>query len=388
MDNENKLFGVAALFDTPDQIIKAAREASAAGFTKFDVNTPYPVHGMDRAMKLKPTKLGFVTLFFGFSGAFFILLFMFWAMSQNYPMIVGGKPFFALPAFIPITFETAVLLGAIATVFGMIAAFFNLPFNDHPLHDTEYMKAVSSDKYGLVIEADDKLFNRERVLSLFRDLDASFVEDVFYPEKIAIPIFSRKFIISLIVIAVITSLSTYLFLNKILYITPFDWMMEQEKELPQKKSTFFADDFGMRKPVAGTVAKGFLPYPYMGQTNPKEVLSNPILPSKNIIELGKRKFNTFCSPCHGTYADGDSRLRGQFPNPPSLHTTRVRDFADGMIYHIMTNGQNAMPSYAQQITREERWSIVHYLRVLQRAKNAKPEDIKALSKETVTNGTR
>jgi len=385
MGNENKLFGIAALFDTPDQIIHAAKKVSSAGYKIFDVNTPYPVHGMDRAMGLKPTRLGFVTLFFGFSGASFILLFMWWAMSQNYPMIVGGKPFFALPAFIPITFETAVLLGALSTVFGMIAAFFNLPFNNHPLHDTAYMKAVSSDKYGLVIECEDKLFNKENVISLFKEEKASLIEDIYFPEIISVPVFEKKFIFSLIIIAFITSFSTYLILNKILYITPFDWMMDQDKVVPQEKSVFFADNFGMRKKVDGTVARGFIPYPFMGQLNPKEVLSNPLMSTKEVIDLGRRKFNTFCTPCHGNYADGDGRLRGQFPNPPSLHTTRVRQFPDGMIYHIITNGQNAMPSYASQISRDERWAIVNYVRVLQRAKNANPQDLEVIKKETVTN---
>lgn len=169
-------------------------------------------------------------------------------------------------------------------------------------------------------------------------------------------------------------------------MTPYNWMMDQSKTNPQSKSKFYADDFGMRKPVAGTIARGFIPYPFKGQSAPKEVLTNPILSTQESIALGKRKFNTFCSPCHGYYADGDSRLRGQFPNPPSLHTTRVREFPDGMIYHIITNGQNAMPSYESQITRIERWSIINYLRVMQRAKNAKPEDLKEINnKETATN---
>lgn len=384
--SDNKLYGVAALFDTPDSIIEASKKVNAAGYKKFDVNTPYPVHGMDSAMGLKPTRLGFVTLAFGFSGAIFIMLFMWWTLSQNYPMIIGGKPFFAMPAFIPITFETTVLLGALSTVFGMIAAFFNLPNNNHPLHDTNYMRSVSSDKYGLVIEADDKLFDEVKVKGLFKDLGASSIEEVFFPEIIKVPVFEKKFILSLIAAAALTSLTTYLILNKILYITPFNWMMEQSKTNPQSKSKFYADEFGMRRPVTGTVAKGYVPYPYKGQAVPKEFLSNPVIPTKESIDLGKRKFNTFCSPCHGYYADGDSRLRGQFPNPPSLHTTRVREFPDGMIYHIITNGQNAMPSYEAQVTREERWSIINYIRVLQRAKNARPEDLKTLNnKETANN---
>jgi hypothetical protein len=384
MVNE-KLYGVTGLFDTPDEIVHAAKEVKKAGYKNFDVNTPYPIHGMDRAMGLTRTKIGFLTLFFGFSGTAFILLFMFWTMSIDYPMVIGGKPFFALPAFIPITFETTVLLGAIATVFGMLAVFFNLPSNNHPLHDTDYMRNVSSDKYGLVIEAEDPAFDEKEVSQFLKNLGSGKVDSVYYPSKEIVPIFQKRFIIFLVLIAAFVSLGTYLTLNKAMYIEPFHWMSDQDRLSPQQRSTVFADGFGMRKPVEGTVARGYLPYPYKGIAVPTEVLSNPLLPTKEVLDLGQKKFLTYCSPCHGNFGDGDSRLRGQFPNPPTLHSDRARSFSDGMIYHIMVNGQNVMPSYQSQTTSEERWSIVHYIRALQRAKNAKLTDLEMIKKESVSN---
>lgn len=385
MNKTGKLFGIAALFDNPESIIAAAKKVVNEGYKKFDVNTPYPLHGMDSAMGLKRSKLGFVTLFFGFSGTAFILWFMYWTMSVNYPLVIGGKPYFALPAFIPITFEFTVLLAAISTVFGMIMAFFNLPYNNHPIHDTEYMRRVSVDKYGLVISSEDPIFNEREVTALFNELRAVSIEEIYYPEIEKYPVFDLKFIGFLIIIALITSGTTYWTLNKFMFMVPFNWMENQDRVNPQSKSQFFSDQFGMREPVEGTVARGFTPYPYMGIAEPKEYLVNPILPTKESIELGKRKFLTFCSPCHGNFADGDSRLRGQFPSPPSLHTQRAIDFPDGRIYHVITNGQNAMPSYASQITREERWSIVNYIRVLQRAENATTADIKEIKEASSGN---
>jgi mono/diheme cytochrome c family protein len=378
---DNKLFGIAALFDSPDKIIDAARKTESAGYSKFDVNTPYPVHGMDKAMGLKPSTLGYVTLFFGFSAAAFILLFMWWTLTRNYPMIIGGKPYFALPAFIPITFESTVLLAAISTFLGILVVYFKLPANSHPLHDSDYMKAVSSDKYGLVIESEDPLFDINRTDTFIKNLNPSSVELIYYPEKEVYSLFQPKFILLLVMIALVVSTSTYITLNKLLFITPFGWMSEQDKEMPQRRSIFFSDGFGMRKPVSGTVARGFIPYPYMGLTAPSAVLTNPLLPTEEVLALGKRKFLTFCSPCHGNTADGDSRLRGQFPNPPTLHSDKIRKYPDGMIYHIITNGQNAMPSYALQVTRDERWAIINYIRVLQRAKNANPSDLSAINME-------
>jgi hypothetical protein len=388
MISEKKLFGIAATFNTPNEIINATKKIADSGYTRFDVNTPYPVHGMDDAMQLKSSKLGFVTLVMGLTGATLALLFMYWTMSVDYRMVIGGKPFFAFPAFIPITFEVTVLLATLSTVIGMIALFFRLPDNKHPLHDTEYMKSVSADKFGIVIESSDVKFGEQSVKELLQALKPFKLEMIYYPEEVKYPIFQPKFIGFLIVVAVLVSGTTYVTLNKLLYLTPYNWMMEQDKLNPQKPSTLFADGYGMRTPVEGTVARGFIPYPYKGETNPKEVLSNPFLPTKENLALGKEKFNTYCSPCHGYFADGDSRLRGQFPSPPTLHSKRAIGFSDGMIYHIITNGQNVMPSYASQVTREERWAIINYVRVLQRAQNASESDLNEIKKETGSNVTK
>lgn len=387
MNNEKKIYGITALFKSPDEIISVANKIAEAGYTKFDVNTPYPVHGMDDAMKLKPSRLGFITLVFGLTGAAVALLFMYWTMSIDYPMVIGGKPFFALPAFIPVTFEVTVLLATVMTVVSMLAIFFGLPRNNHPLHNTNYMKKVSKDHYGVVIESVDPKFDELKIKEFLGSLNPVDTELVYYPVADGYAIFQPKFLMFLFLTVIVVSGGTYFLLNKLMYMTPFDWMMEQDKLTPQKTSELFSDGYGMRKPVEGSVARGFIPYPFKGEDNPREVLLNPFIPTKENIELGKKKYLTYCSPCHGDFGDGDSRLKGQFPNPPTLHSSRGREFSDGMIYHIITNGQNIMPSYASQIARDERWAIVNYIRVLQRAKNSTESDLELAKKETGGNGT-
>lgn len=381
----NKLFGLTALFNTPDELVQAATKVNELGYKNYDVHTPYPLHGMDAVMKLKPSKLGYVTLSFGLSGAAFALLFMYWAMSIDYPMIIGGKPFFALPAFVPITFEVTVLFATLATVIGMLAFYFKFPSNSHPLHDTPYMKAVSSDKYGICIEADDVLFDFEKVNLLFKELHAKNISEVYFPAVERTNIFEPKFLTLLALVALLTSGATYVTLNKLIYLTPFDWMMNQNRVNAQSKSLFYADSFGMRKPVEGTVARNYIPYEYKGLAAPVVPLSNPLTPTNEVMNLGKKRFLTFCSPCHGNLGDGDSRLRGQFPNPPSLHSEKVRGWLDGNIYHVIVNGQNVMPSYASQLSRDERWAVIHYIRALQKAKNASPSEILEAKKETSSN---
>jgi hypothetical protein len=145
------LYGYTGIFDTPDDIIHAAEKVADEGYEKYDVNTPYPVHGMDDAMKLPPSKLGYAALVFGLSGTVSALAIMYFMSVIDYAIIIGGKPFFAFPAFVPIMFEVTVLAASIATVVTMIAIFFKFPNISHPLHNTDYMKKVSSDKYGICL---------------------------------------------------------------------------------------------------------------------------------------------------------------------------------------------------------------------------------------------
>lgn len=371
-----KIYSIGGLFDTPDSITHAAEEAVKEGYTKFDVNTPYPVHGMESAMKLKPSLIGLVTLFVGLSGAAFAFMFMYWVSVVDYPLIIGGKPFFSWPAFIPVTFEVTVLSAAVGTVAVLIALFFKFPNNAHPLHDTNYMKHVSSDRFGLNVTAIDPLFDESKVRDFLSRAGAKDIEIFYEPERKPIRVFDPKFIGLLVVIAMVTAGVTYFTLNKLLYMPPFTWMAEQDRLSSQSQNAMFTDGFGMRNPVEGTVARGFTPYEFKGQ--PDSVvrnLSNPLPFSKEVIDRGKMRFDTYCSPCHGYFGKGDSRLNGQFPNPPTLHSDKVRNWPDGNIYHVITNGQNVMPSYDKQITRDDRWAIIHYIRVLQRSLNAKDTDL-------------
>lgn len=379
MMSEKVLFAISAIFNTPDEIIHAAEKTAEKGYKKFDVNTPYPIHGMPQAMKLGRSKLGYAALIFGLSGTLAALLMTFWMSAIDYPQIIGGKPFFAFPKYVPIMFEVTVLAAAIGTVVTMLFFFFKFPNNSHPLHDTDYMKKVSSDKFGVVIQADDELFNYGEVKRFLSEIGASEVNEIYWDDEEVSTnprVLEPKFLGFLLVTAILISGVTYFSLNKLMFMVPFNWMMEQDKLLPQETSTLFADGFSMRPPVEGTISRGTIPYPYYGQPELAEKnLINPLDFTKENLDLGKKNYDIFCSPCHGYFGEGDSRLRGQFPNPPSIHSEKVRTWSDGRIYHVIAEGQNVMPSYSTQMTREEKWATVLYIRALQRALNAKESDL-------------
>lgn len=382
-DNEprsKKLYGLASLYNTPNEIINAASVVAGKGYEKFDVYTPYPMHGMDDAMGMSKPKIGYVSFIFGFLGLFLALLMMWWMSGIDYQNIIGGKPFFSLPPSIPITFEGTVLLTGIATTLGLIILFAKLPSINSPIQDTEFMSRVTSDKFGIVIKADDEKFILDDVKNLFRSSGAFEVQEIFYRESNLTnktPIFDGKFFMAIIGTAVVTAVVSYFTLNWVLYdVVPFDWMWKQDRIDAQSKSDFFTNKSGMRMPVNGTVARGFLPYEYKGLPDSSvRLLANPIAVSKESLERGQDRFNIYCSPCHGYFGEGDGRLRGLFPKPPSLHNQKVMNWADGNIYHVITNGQNVMPSYAEQVSVNDRWNIVNYIRTLQRSKNASDEDL-------------
>ncbi len=372
-------YGVTALFDTVDDLVHAVDETVRKGYTHFDAHTPYPVHGLDRRARLKPSNLGYFAFVFGLLGALSAIGFITWVTVTDYPLIIGGKPFWSWPAFVPVVFEVTVLLASVLSTVTMIVLYFKFPNNAHPLHDTPYMKSVSADKYGLCIEATDPKFEIGTAKDFLRHAGGKHITTIsFVPEDMehSLRLFDTRFLGVLAVTVLAVSAVTYGVLNHALSLPPFDWMMEQPKLKAQMPSELFTDGKGMRVPVAGTVARGFLPYAFKGKPGEAgKYLVNPLLPTREVLERGKAKYLTFCSPCHGNVGEGDSRLQGQFPNPPTLHSDKARAWRDGNIYHVITDGQNIMPSYASQIPQDDRWAIVHYVRVLQRAHNAKESDL-------------
>ena len=157
-------------------------------------------------------------------------------------------------------------------------------------------------------------------------------------------------------------------------------MDNQPRYEAQASSEFFENGAVMQDPVPGTVAQGFLRDDdalYRGVNSEGEFLKvAPVYFTEQRLRRGEERFNIYCSPCHSRIGDGRGIMvnRGYVP-PPSFHTDRIRKMPDGQIFDVITNGVRNMPSYRNQIPPDDRWSIVAYLRVLQRAQNASIEDI-------------
>ncbi len=134
----------------------------------------------------------------------------------------------------------------------------------------------------------------------------------------------------------------------------------------------------MRMPVKGTVPRNYVPYAYA--KDPERAgreLKNPLRKTGDTLVRGQALYNTYCIVCHGVAGEGDGTVVPKFPRPPSLQSDKVRGWSDGRIYHVISVGQNLMPSYASQIATADRWAVIHYIRALQRSKHPTPSDLKA-----------
>jgi len=157
-------------------------------------------------------------------------------------------------------------------------------------------------------------------------------------------------------------------------------MHVQPRQNPLSYSDFYADHRSARPPVEGTVARGQLAadaYFYTGKigTNPGDVMPFPV--TKEVLERGRERFNIYCAPCHSRVGDGKGFIpsRGFSRMPPSYHIPRLQKAPLGYFFDVMTNGFGIMPDYASQISPEDRWKIVAYIRALQLSQNATMGDV-------------
>lgn len=174
---EGGLYGVMARFRDPQELLHAVEAAREAGYTKMDAYTPYPVEAVFEALGHRNSKVPFLTLCGGLAGAIGGFSLCYWSSVIAYPINVGGRPFFSWPAWIPVTFECAVLVGGLTAAIGMIALN-RLPQPYHPVFNAPGFEAASRDGYFLCIEADDPGFDPEAARSFLSSLMAIEVCDV------------------------------------------------------------------------------------------------------------------------------------------------------------------------------------------------------------------
>jgi len=170
-----KPYGLIAEFDTPAALLAAAEKVRDAGYRRWDVFTPFPIHGIDKVMGLKNSLAGWFSLAMG-GGAFLSGMGLLWYTNAfDYPLIVGGKPMFSLPmSFVP-SYILMVMGGAIGALVGMLALN-QLPRLNHPLLNCERFALVSRDRFVLAIGANDEQFCAVETRRLLATIGGTHIE--------------------------------------------------------------------------------------------------------------------------------------------------------------------------------------------------------------------
>ncbi|MFG0316141.1 MAG: quinol:electron acceptor oxidoreductase subunit ActD [Planctomycetota bacterium JB042] len=406
---EMKLHGVVGEYDNVDDLVEACEKVRDAGYTKWDAHTPFPVHGIDDAMGIKSTILPWIVLGGGLTGLGLATGMQWWMNAVDYPYIISGKPFWSLPASVPIMFELTVLLSALTAFIGLMVLNL-LPEFYHPLFRSKRFARATDDRFFISIDAADPLFSADKTKALLSAAKSSVVEDVMTEANPA-P-FPRALIFGGIAAAALTFIPLAVVAKArfsksneppLHVVWDMDWQLKKQE---QDASVFFADGRASRPQVAGTVARGdYIPPEQMSfhtgvDLDGAEVTAFPIPVNAETMARGKERLEIYCAPCHGLDGQGDGMvalraktLQSDLTTPDSSGWVPPLSFVDpngaimtqtiGKIFQTITNGARTMPAYGSQIPPEDRWAIILYMRALQKAKNANyaelsPEDQAAL----------
>ncbi len=172
-----ELYGVVAEFDTPEAVIEAANSAREAGYKKMDAYTPFPVNGLDEALGMTNTRLGWLVLLGGITGGLAAFAMQYYANAIFYPLNIGGKPLNSWPNFIVITFECTILFASFTAGLFMLARN-GLPQPYHPIFNTPNFGAATRDHFFLCIEATDEQFEPDETGAFLRTLSPLRVSKV------------------------------------------------------------------------------------------------------------------------------------------------------------------------------------------------------------------
>ncbi|MGI8467724.1 MAG: DUF3341 domain-containing protein [Pyrinomonadaceae bacterium] len=174
---EKHIYGIMAEFDTPTELVDAARKVRQAGYTKTDAFSPFPLHEIDEALGVRRSILPFLIFGGGITGLLSALALVYFVHVLDYPIIVGGRPFFSLTAFIPPMFELTILFSAFVAVFGMLLLN-GLPQPYHPVFNVPRFALATREKFFLLIEAKDPKYDYETAKSFMQSLNPQEVFDV------------------------------------------------------------------------------------------------------------------------------------------------------------------------------------------------------------------
>jgi mono/diheme cytochrome c family protein len=371
---------VLGLYDTSDALMRAIRLLKQKKLGHLEAYTPYPIHGIDDALGLRRSPLGAMVMVMGILGASTAFGAEYWISAIDYPIVTGGKAPWSWEAFVPIMFEVTVLFATFTAGLGMLFFLNRLPFFGHPVLASKAIAKITRDQFALAVERDPSgksELDEQAAEAALKEAGALTVEVLRQPKPA--PFLTSAFVLrslaGITISCLVAGSMMYWLIKLFPVLPPMSHMLEQPRVDPQQTNSFFADGRSMRMPVRGTVARGYMPSSVPDQDQSASLV-NPLPRTRETLEIGRQKFTERCAVCHGALATGTGTLTAAYGGKPAnLQAQQFRDYPDGKIYWVIVNGKNAMPSHEADLSVDQRWAIVHYVRALQRAQNATDQDI-------------
>lgn len=446
MSNENnqdkKLVGVLGQFDSPSALLHACDHARQAGIRKMDAYSPFPIHGIEKAMGVPRTILPFIVLAIGLSACAAGLGLQWFTNAtegwgggwSGYQFKISGKPYFSLPANIPVTFEIIVLSSAFAAFFGMLILN-RLPMFANPLHRIARFKRATNDRFFLAIETGEGGLDAASAQNKLTEFGATDVEEIWLDQTDhQLPAFLKTLLVLVLVLMLLppilvfrgqgmTSRETRLHLNPDM---DFQHKFKAQSVGPvaadDPHGFFFEHQRAAFAQIPGTVSRNqddsdseFLRGIKAGSDDHHTSITTPaVLASTQEQEtataddtpaepdwvtefphqfevneanmlLGQKKYNVYCAVCHGYSGDGDG-LVNQRASALAINGnaawTAAKKYDDpevvkqpvGRLFDTITNGRATMGPYGSRLKPSDRWAIVLYIKALQETRvNAIPD---------------
>ncbi|MDF1836852.1 MAG: DUF3341 domain-containing protein, partial [Planctomycetota bacterium] len=331
--------GVMGLFDDVDSLVNASRKMRDAGYTKWEAHSSFPIHGLDKAAGIKPTILPWIVLVCGLTGTTCAMIMQYWMNAYDYKYIISGKPFFSLPANIPVAFEMTILFSAFGAFFGMLILN-GFPRWSNPLFRVPEFKDITGDRFAIVVDSTDPKYDEKG--SFLGDVGAAKVLPVpADPTRASLPlgIHGAGLIMTMVALIPIVLILRARYTTStqprihLVHDMDFQWfnkgqtasgnfasekgifphlkVMKPAKSDVQFDNTagkaIFADGRAMRKEVEGTVAVGSMADDALKvfKTGDEYHTGLPMDLTPDLLDLGQTKFKIYCAPCHGMGGKGD-----------------------------------------------------------------------------------
>ncbi len=371
-------FGVLGIFQSGADLLKAVPRVKEKGFDSLEAYTPYPVHGIDKAIGIKKSKLGILVFIMGTIGAVSAFVFQWWTSAVSYPLRIGGKPYNSWEAWVPAMFEITVLFATFTAGLGMIFIFNKLPFFGSPILKSKAIAGTTRDRFALLIQPTNGELDVEAARAALIEAGGTDIEVLPAPDRTPPgPGWWARNLAGIALVCVAVGFGTMWAIKIFPTVKPMVEMEKQPRLDAQRADSFFKDGHGMQLPPVGTVPRHYMPILAKTPDQAGKDLVNPLPITAKVLQRGKTGYDIHCAVCHGYMGRGKPLLDKFYKaSPANLQSSTVMNAPDGYIYYVISKGKGAMPSYEADISSSDRWAIVHYVRALERSLHAKEEDLK------------